>query len=370
MPSASRPVVSLALLGGYQARLGVGSAVTLPTKKAQALLAYLALHQGQPQSRDKLAALLWGEADDLHARQSLRQAVAAIRQALPDLAEESLVFDGDAIEVARGAVEVDARVFEELATDPTTAALEKATALYRGDLLEGFGVREAGFDEWLAAERLRLRELAIDVLGRLVAHQIEARRTEQALHHAVRLLAMDPLQEATHRTVMSLYARLGRRGAAARQYQACAEMLRREFKSRPEAETERLYQEIVKGEDARARPRILVVEDEATTRTLLEGLLTPAGYDVAVAADGADALLQLSRTLFDLVIADIRMPLLDGLKLIEIMKSKRLDTPVIFVTAKKESEARALRLGAADYIVKPIQKDALLQRVRKALRAP
>src|SRR3989338_10397291 len=98
MPSTSRPVVYLTLLGGYQARLGVGSAVTLPTKKAQALLAYLALHQGQPQSRDKLAALLWGGFDEPPPRQSLRQAMAAIRQALPDLAEESLVFDGDALD--------------------------------------------------------------------------------------------------------------------------------------------------------------------------------------------------------------------------------------------------------------------------------
>lgn len=366
----STPLVCLAVLGGCEAQLPSGRPVALPTRKAQALLAYLALVPGQAHPRERLVALLWGDADDQHARQSLRQALAAIRQAAPVLAQEGLVVEADTIEIVDGAVEVDARLFEALAQASTPDALERAAALYRGDVLEGLAVREPGFDEWLAGERRRLREVVVGVFARLTAQQMEARRLPQALETAQRLLRMDPLQEATHRTLMRLYLLLGHRGAALRQYRACADILRQEFRSRPDAETERVHREILDAGQAPGPPRILVVEDEATTRTLLEGFLAPAGYEVTLSADGADALLQLSRTSFDLVIADIRMPLLDGLKLLEIMRAKDLGTPVIVVTGRREGEAQALRMGAVDYVVKPIRRDVLLERVRKALRTP
>jgi DNA-binding SARP family transcriptional activator len=74
--------LTLTLLGGFQARLGSGPPVTLPTKKIQAFLAYLALPPGREHSRDKLAALLWGDLSQGHARNSLRQALFALRQAV------------------------------------------------------------------------------------------------------------------------------------------------------------------------------------------------------------------------------------------------------------------------------------------------
>src|SRR4030095_16546198 len=74
--------LSVTLLGGFQARLDAGSAVALPTRKSQALLAYLALPPGQAHPRDKLAALLWGGIRDESARASLRQALFSIRRTL------------------------------------------------------------------------------------------------------------------------------------------------------------------------------------------------------------------------------------------------------------------------------------------------
>src|SRR5438105_6971625 len=76
----------LTLLGGFHARLQPGSAIALPTRKSQALLAYLALPLGRAHPRDKLAALLWGGIRDDSARASLRQALFAIRRALGDSA--------------------------------------------------------------------------------------------------------------------------------------------------------------------------------------------------------------------------------------------------------------------------------------------
>lgn len=101
----------------------------------------------------------------------------------------------------------------------------RAIDLYRGDLLEGLSVREPAFEEWLAAERERLRDLAVEALARLLAHQAVQEAVEPAVQTALRLLALEPLQEAAHRVLMRLYARQGRAGAALRQYQACVRVL-------------------------------------------------------------------------------------------------------------------------------------------------
>src|SRR2546428_13490706 len=74
--------IRLVLLGGFHARQPSGDTLSLPTKKARALLAYLALRPGQSHPRDKLATLLWGDSADPQARTSLRQALAALRRAL------------------------------------------------------------------------------------------------------------------------------------------------------------------------------------------------------------------------------------------------------------------------------------------------
>src|SRR5918995_3803306 len=97
--------LSVSLLGGFQVRLD-GCALALPTRKAQALLAYLALPPGQAHPRDKLAALLWGGIREESARASLRQAVFSIRKALGDAAP-ALVMEANTIALAADQVEVD-----------------------------------------------------------------------------------------------------------------------------------------------------------------------------------------------------------------------------------------------------------------------
>ena len=231
----------LALLGTFEARLDAGSAVSFGRKKAEALLAYLALHPGQRQPRDKLATLLWGDTSDERARHSLRQALVTLRQALPRAAAASLVEEGDTVGVNLAAVEVDVALFERLTAEGTPEALERAAALYRGDLLEGISVEEPSFEDWLRTERERLRELAVETLAKLLGHQAKIGAIDQAVQTAVRLLGLDPAQEAVHRTLMRLYARQGRRGAALRQYQACIAVLERELGLEPEAETKQLY---------------------------------------------------------------------------------------------------------------------------------
>jgi DNA-binding SARP family transcriptional activator/tetratricopeptide (TPR) repeat protein len=239
--------LQLTLLGGFQARIGSGPALPLRTRKAQALLAYLALSAGRAHPRDKLATLLWGNSPEGQARNSLRQALFALRRALP---AGGVRVEGDAVAVDPATVEVDVAAFERGVAEGTSAALEAAVPLYQGDLLAGLSVEgAAGFEEWLLGERERLRELALEGLAKLLAHQRSAARTEPAIQTGLKLSSLDPLQEPVHRTLMRLYAQTGRRGAALRQYQQCVGALQRELGVEPEAETKQLYQEIIRRRD-------------------------------------------------------------------------------------------------------------------------
>ncbi len=179
--------LSLTLLGGFQARLVSGPTLSLPTKKAQALVAYLALRPGQAHPREKLAALLWGDTGEEQARNSLRQTLFALRKVLPSPKPPILRIEGETLALNPSAVEVDVAAFERLVAEGTPQALEQAVALYQGDLLEGLDLKEASFEEWLVAERERLRELALEALARLLAHQSKTEATERAIQTAVRL---------------------------------------------------------------------------------------------------------------------------------------------------------------------------------------
>jgi DNA-binding SARP family transcriptional activator len=238
--------LSLTLLGGFQAELGAARAVSLPSRKARALLAYLALTPGQAHPRDKLAALLWGDSSDERARHSLRQALVNIRDGLRHAAPKALIEDSDSVALNPEVSDVDADTFRRLATIGTATALEGAARLYRGDLLEGLDVGESSFEDWLLTERERLREVALEVSAKLLAHHSEAGAVDAAIDAGVRLLGLDPAQEPVHRSLMRLYVRKGRRGAALRQYQMCVSALERELGVEPEADTKQLYQDVLR----------------------------------------------------------------------------------------------------------------------------
>lgn len=373
--------LTLTLFGGFQARNPGGETLSISSKKAQALLAYLAMRPGQSHPRDKVASLLWPETNEDQSRHSLRQTLVVLRKAFPPEYTKSLLFDGDDLSVHPSFIDVDVAAFERHVAKGTVEALNEATSLYRGELLEGLILREEPFEEWLLAERERLWELALEALAKLLRHHMRSEDHQPAVQTAMRLLSLDPLQEAVHRTLMRLYLELGRREAALKQYQTCAAALQRELGIEPQPETKELYQqmlttrpawknEVVERTDANQARTILVVEDDPVTRTLLEQFLTTAGYNVVAADDGAAALLHLGKRRFDAVLSDINMPNLSGLSLLEIMGRKGIDIPAIFITAMtgEELEVKGFELGAADFIRKPIRKDILLLRVKNALR--
>ena len=120
------------------------------------------------------------------------------------------------------------------------------------------------------------------------------------------------------------------------------------------------------------RSRVLVADDDAATRTLIDMALQEAGYDCVLAADGRAALEQTRATRPDLVVLDVSMPLLSG---DEVQRELRRDPrtryiPVVFVTAKRTTAEVAARLrnGADDYVAKPFDVDELVARIASALR--
>jgi two-component system chemotaxis response regulator CheY len=120
-------------------------------------------------------------------------------------------------------------------------------------------------------------------------------------------------------------------------------------------------------------PRFLVVDDFSTMRRVVRGLLKEIGFDdVDEADDGVAALAKLKSQPFDFVICDIGMPIMSGIDLLRMVRTDAAlrHIPMLMVTAeaRKEDIVLAVQNGAAGYLVKPFTKEALEERVKKALR--
>ena len=115
--------------------------------------------------------------------------------------------------------------------------------------------------------------------------------------------------------------------------------------------------------------KILIVDDEPRIRDLIREHLLHAGYTCEEAGDGAQALAVLAKGGVDLVILDIMMPFMDGMTCLREMRSRKLSTPVIMLTARSEEydKLAGLEGGADDYVVKPFSPRELVARVKAVL---
>jgi DNA-binding SARP family transcriptional activator len=165
----------------------------------------------------------------------------------------------DIIEFEAAVSSLDGRAAEAL-TPEESRQLQSAVDLYRADLLEEV------YDDWCVYERERLRLLALEALQRLMTFHIGRQEWSAAMRSGQRLLAADPLHEPVHRALMRCYSGMGNRGAALRQYQACAQLLEEEFDVQPAADTVSLYEEIRRSEPS-AAPEAGSGRDEATSLT-------------------------------------------------------------------------------------------------------
>jgi len=121
---------------------------------------------------------------------------------------------------------------------------------------------------------------------------------------------------------------------------------------------------------AAARPRVLVVDDDKAVRESLRRSLEFNGYEVALAADGAEALAGIGTAQPDVVIMDVMMPRLDGLEATRAMRAAGHDLPILVLTARDAvgDRVEGLDAGADDYLTKPFALAELLARLRALLR--
>jgi DNA-binding SARP family transcriptional activator len=289
----------LDLLGTFALRAdgATASPIHIATRKGRALLAYLAMQPDARASREQLAALLWGDRDDHHARQALRQCLARLQSDLGTTSAHIVWADHETVALHSHALAVDAIEFERLANETSEATVEQAGALYRGDFLAGLAIEADPFDQWLETERARLAMLAGEVFRLSAEHADRAGRGPQAIAAAERLIAFDPLREDWHRLAISLHARYRGRDAALARASALAGVLRSDLDVAPEPATKALVESIARGSvaplfDAPRERALTVGPAETPTPSVQPGFRTrPMRGGSFVAAVGAIAVL-------------------------------------------------------------------------------
>ncbi len=178
--------LELNLFGGFELRTARGERLILSSKKARALLAYLALSPEWSATREKLAALLWPDRGDEQARTSLRQTLSVLRRTLPDDNLTIVQNRGDSLSIDPSQLGTDVTRFEAALANGGIIDLERAAELYRGTVMDGFDVRAEPFDEWLRDERARLTSMAIGVFEALLHAYHGLGDVEAALSAALR----------------------------------------------------------------------------------------------------------------------------------------------------------------------------------------
>lgn len=228
------------LLGSFRAHDGAGVAIAVPAKKAQALIAVLALAHPREVPRERLIDLLWGDIDQGRARQSLRQALVTVRR----LVGPVIRADRDLVSLDPDNCQVDLIAFFELITSSDVESLRRAMGLYQGMLLEGLSLSEDQFDHWLNVERARLSKLATETMLRLADAQVAEGNHAGSVTTLHRLLELDPACEEAHRSLMRSLQAAGQRSAALQQYKTCRRALKWHLDAEPSPDTKALYDEI------------------------------------------------------------------------------------------------------------------------------
>ena len=235
-------MLNVALLGPPHIEYD-GRPVHFDTRKAVALLALVSMSE-QPLSRDRLALMLWPDSDAERARGALRRTVSVTAAGVGD----ALVVSRTTIALDESKALVDAVKFRRLTTAGDVESLGTACALYRGDFLTGFAVRDSpDFDDWQNATADDLRQRLSTALETLVAARVAGGQLDEALELARRWVALDALHEPAQQATIRVLAMTGQRSAALRQYRECVRELADELGVAPLRETTALYDDVRSG---------------------------------------------------------------------------------------------------------------------------
>src|SRR5215469_14878397 len=238
---------------GEQAITGAGTGTRGRSSRAVALVAFLAVHAGSPQPRQRIAGLFWPDSTDPQALTNLRRELHQLRQVLGD--EPALeVTSTDLCWRDTETCRVDLRVFAvereaalaAAAGDDDEGVLEhaaRAIAEYRGDLLPGV------YDDWVLDARAEMERCCVDLCDLLGQTRARNGDLTGAVEVVRRRIQLQPLEEAGYRTLMQLQADLGDRAGAVSTYHHCASVLERELGVVPDPATQQAFQRLMAADD-------------------------------------------------------------------------------------------------------------------------
>jgi DNA-binding SARP family transcriptional activator/TolB-like protein len=245
-----KPEMRIQLLGRFLIRLSDADErlIPVPSRRRRALLAYLAMQPGYSETRERLATLLWGEVPDRQARQSLRQALVAMRADFAPFDVEPLRVERDVVGLDPDLIAVDARQLLALADSERPEDVQKAAALLQGPFLDGIDLPAEGFAAWLRQQRHRIDTAAATVLGRGAEQADKDGNGPPAVHFAERLLSLDPARGSSQRLLLLLTAQHRGRDEAIARADSLNKTVREQFDVGLDAETRALIAAIKAGE--------------------------------------------------------------------------------------------------------------------------
>jgi WD40 repeat protein/DNA-binding SARP family transcriptional activator len=235
-------MLQIRLLGQFDIRLD-GKRVTIPTRAAQSLLAYLVLTAGTPHRREKLAGIFWPDTTDENARKNLRQELWRIRKALSaqQSAEgDTLLADEFTLTFNRNA-EYWLDVSQMERPDLDLGSLIANLSLYQSELLPGF------YDEWITLERERIQAVFEARMEGLLEQLITAERWIAVQEWGERWLTLSGAREPAYRALMLASGVRGDKAKVASLYQRCTRELMEQLGVEPSPETRALYDDLAKG---------------------------------------------------------------------------------------------------------------------------
>jgi len=225
------PTFTLRLLGGFALEDTKGNgAVHLPQRRAEALLALVAIAGDLSCSRDRIVALLWPEADEAHARHNLRDTLHAIRLGL---GHDAVLGSGDALRLNASVVSCDV---EQFAAALAASQLAAAVAIYRGPMLDGFHIPDAPeFEHWMDDERARFSRDCQGAIKRLAKTAERDGHWDEAAEWWARAVTLDRYNSrCVARRIVAL-ARGGDRANAIREGEAHCQSLKSDLALDPDA---------------------------------------------------------------------------------------------------------------------------------------
>ena len=240
----STPRLSVSLVG----RLGVrfnGRPIELRTRKAGAVLSYLALSEAKQESRERLVGLLWSRSDEEKARASLRQVVRELRSMLEEAGYDGFVAERLMIGIDVGRIEVDIESVLQLAEGGRVHSLLLDTPQLDGRLLEGMDDLDPSFRVWVLAKRQTIHERLMRSLDEgLTSVSVPADSKKRI---AAAIVNLDPTHEYACRYLMRAHAEEGDTAGALRIYKSLWDLLDRDYAMEPSAATEELVANIKLG---------------------------------------------------------------------------------------------------------------------------